>query len=226
MNRSLRFSAPSPATAIAWIALFVVLASTAWAATVPKNSVTTKSIKKNAVNGSKVKNSSLTGADVRNNSLGGADIDESTLQQVPSADKVDGIDSASLVGRDTIVTFNVPMNRGDGDRALAAFGPFTLTGSCFANGPSNFDLRAALTTSSNGGWGFFDGVQDTSFNPGETKYLNNTVALAPNSAQRDIGSLDAFDTASGLAVQGTVYGYGGFSSSNCRYVGVFTVEKP
>lgn len=222
----MRVSTPSPATAIAWIALFVVLASTAWAATAPRNSVTTKSIKKNAVNGSKVKNSSLTGGDVKNNSLGGADIDESTLQQVPSADRIDGIDSSSLVGRDTIVTFNVPMSRGDGERALATFGPFTLTGSCFANGPSNFDLRTTLTTSSNAGWGYFDGVQDTSFNPGEIKYLNNMTALAPNSAQRDTGSLDAFDTASGLSVQGTVYGYGGFPATNCRYIGVLTVVKP
>jgi hypothetical protein len=85
---------PSPAMAVAFIALLAALSGTA-VALPGKNSVDSgdikngqvkgKDIAKNAVTGKKVKNSSLTGADIKNDSLTGSDINESTLGQVPSA---------------------------------------------------------------------------------------------------------------------------------------------
>src|SRR3954454_9464120 len=59
-----RFHRPTPATAIALIALFVALGGTGYAALkLPKNSVGTKQLKNNAVTGAKVKNGTLTADD-------------------------------------------------------------------------------------------------------------------------------------------------------------------
>lgn len=95
---------PSPAMAVAFVALLAALSGTAVAlpgkntvdsGDLKKNAVKNADIAKNAVNGKKVKNSSLasgdvkneslTGGDVKNESLTGSDINESTLGKVPSA---------------------------------------------------------------------------------------------------------------------------------------------
>jgi hypothetical protein len=56
---------------VAYLALFVALGGTSYAATqLPKNSVGTKQIKKGAVTGKKVKDGSLTGADINAGTLG------------------------------------------------------------------------------------------------------------------------------------------------------------
>lgn len=56
---------------IGYLALFVALGGTSYAATqLPKNSVGTKQIKKGAVTGKKVKDGSLTGADINAGTLG------------------------------------------------------------------------------------------------------------------------------------------------------------
>lgn len=68
---SVRLRRPSPALAVALLALFVALGGTGYAAfKLPKNSVGTKQIKNNAVTGAKVKNGSLTGADIKAGTLG------------------------------------------------------------------------------------------------------------------------------------------------------------
>jgi hypothetical protein len=99
---------PSPAMAVAFVALLAALSGTAVAlpgkntvdsGDLKKNAVKNADIAKNAVNGKKVKNSSLasgdvkneslTGDDVKNESLTGSDINESTLGKVPSAATAD-----------------------------------------------------------------------------------------------------------------------------------------
>jgi hypothetical protein len=109
---------PSPAMAVAFIALLAALSGTA-VALPGKNTVDSGDIKRgavkrsdvgrNAVTGAKVRNGSLTGADARNESLTGADVVESSLGKVPSAasadsaatatnaDMLDGLDSAAYV---------------------------------------------------------------------------------------------------------------------------------
>lgn len=89
---------PTFANVTALLALFFVLTSVAWAATLPKNSVGTKQLKKSAVSTSDIKNravsnsklrtNAVTGSKVRSNSLTGSDIDEATLGNVPSASTV------------------------------------------------------------------------------------------------------------------------------------------
>jgi hypothetical protein len=66
---------PSPAMVVACAALAIALGGTAWAATLPRNSVGTAQLKRNAV----------TSVKVRNNTLTGADINEGRLGRVPSA---------------------------------------------------------------------------------------------------------------------------------------------
>jgi hypothetical protein len=84
MNR-FRPRRPSPALAVALLALFVALGGTGYAAfKLPKNSVGTKQIKTNAVTGAKVKNGSLTGAD----------INAGTLGTIPAATHASSADSA------------------------------------------------------------------------------------------------------------------------------------
>jgi hypothetical protein len=85
---------PSPAMAVAFIALLAALSGTAVAlpgkntvdsGDLKRNSVKAADIARNAVTGPKIRNGAVTAAKVRNNSLTGADINESTLGQVPSA---------------------------------------------------------------------------------------------------------------------------------------------
>ena len=92
--RNFLASRPSPAMAVAFVALLAALSGTAIAlpgtntvdsGDIKNGQVRGKDIRRNAVTGAKVKNSALTGADVRNDSLTGLDINESTLGQVPSA---------------------------------------------------------------------------------------------------------------------------------------------
>jgi hypothetical protein len=95
---------PSPATAVAFVALLAALSGTAIAlpgtntvdsGDIINGQVKKKDIRKNAVTGKKVKNGSLGGADVKNDSLKGADINESTLSQVPSANSANTAGTAN-----------------------------------------------------------------------------------------------------------------------------------
>lgn len=60
---------PSPAMVVALIALFVALGGSAYALTVPKNSVGTAQLKDSAVTGAKLHNSAVTSSKVMNGSL-------------------------------------------------------------------------------------------------------------------------------------------------------------
>jgi hypothetical protein len=63
---------PSPAMAVAFIALFVAIGGSSYAVTrLPAGSVGSRQLKKNAVTGAKVKNRSLTASDIKLSSLVG-----------------------------------------------------------------------------------------------------------------------------------------------------------
>ena len=59
-----RLKAPSPAFVVSLIALFVALGGTAYAASLPTNSVGTKQLKNKAVTSSKIKNHAVTAAKI------------------------------------------------------------------------------------------------------------------------------------------------------------------
>jgi hypothetical protein len=77
---------------VALAALSVALAGTAYAASLPRNSVGNRQLKNNAVTSSKVKNDSLTGRDVK----------ESTLGIVPRAAALKGLRYARINSDGTV----------------------------------------------------------------------------------------------------------------------------
>jgi hypothetical protein len=95
---------PSPAMAVAFVALLAALSGTAVAlpgknsvdsGDLRKGAVKRVDIAKNAVTGKKVKGSSLTGSDVKANSIGGSDVNEGSLGKVPSAASADNAANAN-----------------------------------------------------------------------------------------------------------------------------------
>jgi hypothetical protein len=98
------FRRPSPAMAVAFIALLAALSGTA-VALPGKNTVDSGDLKRgavkagdigrNAVTGPKIRNGSVGSADVRNDGLTGTDINEGTLGQVPSANTANSATTAN-----------------------------------------------------------------------------------------------------------------------------------
>jgi hypothetical protein len=95
---------PTPAMAVAFIALLAALSGTAVAlpgtnsvdsGDIKNRQVKGKDLANNAVAAKKVKNGSLTGADIKDDSLTGSDVNESTLGQVPSAANADNATNAT-----------------------------------------------------------------------------------------------------------------------------------
>jgi hypothetical protein len=78
MSLSERVGSHLRGNAIGYVALFVALTGTSYAA----HKITTNQIKRNAIVSKLIKDGQVTSADVADNGLSGADIDESTLQGV------------------------------------------------------------------------------------------------------------------------------------------------
>ena len=148
MREFLASRRPTPAMAVAFVALLAALSGTAVALpgsnSVDSGDIRNKQVKgrdlaNNAVTGKKVKNSAIRSADVGNNSLTGADINETTLRQVPSANSATTAERAGdLAGRK--MHFRVPP--GTAATQVLNIGGFILTATCDAAG----DLSVAATT--------------------------------------------------------------------------------
>jgi hypothetical protein len=106
MHYMRRFSPrkPSPAMAVAFIALLAALSGTAVAlpgkntvdsGDLKKNAVKTRDIARNAVTTPKIRNGAVNSRKVRNNSLTGTDINEGSLGQVPSANSANSANTAN-----------------------------------------------------------------------------------------------------------------------------------
>jgi hypothetical protein len=90
MRNFLATRRPSPAMAVALIALFVALGGSSYAAvTLAKNSVKAKQIAPNAVRASEIKASAVRSAEVRNGSLLAQDFKTGQLPAGPKGDKGD-----------------------------------------------------------------------------------------------------------------------------------------
>ncbi len=82
-----RLSLPSPAMAVAVLALFVALGGTGYAALkLPKNSVSTKQLKKGAVKNADIGANAVTGPKVKRGSLTASDFRAGSLPQGPKGD--------------------------------------------------------------------------------------------------------------------------------------------
>jgi hypothetical protein len=90
MRKRVKLGRPSHATIVSYIALFVALGGSAYAAGhLGKNSVGTKQLKKNSVTNAKIKKGAVTGAKVESHSLTGENIELSSLGTVPRASLAD-----------------------------------------------------------------------------------------------------------------------------------------
>jgi hypothetical protein len=93
MAALLRFS---HATIVAYLALFVALGGTTYAATsLPANSVGTKQLVSGSVTNAKLHNKAVTGAKVADHSLTGTQIDVTTIGTVPNANQLAGAPASS-----------------------------------------------------------------------------------------------------------------------------------
>lgn len=127
------FRLPTPSMLIAMVALFVALTSTAYAASLQKNSVTTKTIKNNAVTGAKIKGSTITGSDIKNDSITGADVNESTLGSVPSAASATSAGTATSAATASSVAANSIDSASVKDRSLTPLDVTHASGSFVLN---------------------------------------------------------------------------------------------
>ena len=83
---------PSPAMAVALVALFMAMGGSAYALV-----VTSGSIKNNTIRSVDVRNRALGGQDVRSNGIGGGAVKESTLGTVPSSFLTEGVNHFAVV---------------------------------------------------------------------------------------------------------------------------------
>lgn len=213
----MRVKRPNSATIIAFVALFALVASTAYAASLPKNSVSNRSIKKNAVTGKKVKNDSLTGKDIKESTL-------STVPKAANAESIGGLSAAQLAKSDSWVTYNVHLPEGQ-ERALVSFGPFTVIARCVVAAPG-VAAQIRVNTTGSGGYLYLvpGAVSDNDFTTPEHKLTTLSTSTPP---ARFTHSFDLMDPASGIAGAGSVKIFLNFGSAEtCRFAGSAVIERP
>jgi hypothetical protein len=151
---------PSPAMALAFVALVAALSGTAIAlpgrngvdsGDIRNGAVKSADIKNNNVRGKDIRNGGVGSADVKNDGLTGADISESSLSKVPSAAAADTATRATSAGAtDGFQRFRKTASATEGadfdaargaapEVALATAGPFALYGKCFEDTAGDAD---------------------------------------------------------------------------------------
>jgi hypothetical protein len=145
--------------AVAFIALLAALSGTAIAlpgkntvdsGDLKKNAVKASDIARNAVTGPKIRNGAVNGAKVQDNSLTGADINESTLGQVPSADRANAANSANTANTaNSANTANRANSAADADTVLRTGGFRALSEgestTLFSRGPLSIVARCSAS---------------------------------------------------------------------------------
>ena len=240
---------PSPAMALAFVALLAALSGTAIAlpgtnsvqsndikrnaVTSPKikrNAVRSSDIKRNAVRSSDIKRGAVRSSDVKNDSLTGSDINESTLGKVPSAGTADQAGAANVAGAagsvSTLVPFG-PVSANEGASAtLATRGPLSVVGTCDANGTDTDAFVELRSTVAALGAGDDD---DGAIAPGTPLVIED--AGASDSPTGGASTSDGYDdqffatVAGSSAISGTVNSTANADSSSCTFSGFVVVVK-
>jgi hypothetical protein len=144
MKALLRFR-PSPAMAVAMVALFVSLGGVSYG--VATGSIDSREIRNNTVSSADIRNNNVRSRDIRdanvvsrdilNNAVTGSDVRESTLAEVPSAGAVDGISAQKV---------NFAGTAGTASATVLNLLGVTFAASC--DGSGDLDVRVS---SANGG---------------------------------------------------------------------------
>lgn len=95
---------PSHGTVVAYLALFIALGGSAFAA---KTAITGKQIKNGTITAADIKKHSIKGFDLANNTLTGAQINEAKLGTVPSATNATNAGNANTVGGVTAAALKI-----------------------------------------------------------------------------------------------------------------------
>ncbi len=164
---------PSPATAIASIALFVSLGGVSYGVAtgsidsreIKNGAVSTKDLKNNDVRSGDIRRGTVNSSDVRDNSLTGADVVESSLGTVPSASSAGSAGSANTAN--TANTANRATTAGTADNVsgripfqvrlssgqtstIATNGPVSIVAECDPNAGVDDQVRLlGATTAAN-----------------------------------------------------------------------------
>jgi hypothetical protein len=196
MRRILRGRRPSPAMAVAMLALFVALGGGAYAATalparsvgndqLRNRSVSNDKLRKHAVTSSKLALNSVAAGRVVNDSLTGADINEKKLGPVDDADKLGGQPASAYqhatrwaLVRGTATDARILAQSGGMSVQRAAAGTYFIgTGASVASQPLAVSLSRASGTG--GGSAVVAPCGGSGNNPGGVNcgQLNTTSAL-------------------------------------------------
>jgi hypothetical protein len=221
---------PSPALAIACVALFVSLGGVSYGVAtgsidsreIKNNTVRSLDLRNNDVRGRDIRNSTIQGRDVALNTLGGSDINESRLGRVPRAANADSATTArtavSVLSQRPIA----PAGVAEGDsRTLAVYGPFTITASCVAAGGDTVS-RVAIATSEAGS----STAADADFGPGDGAVtVDSTTDVAGADPTLEDYSFSGF-APSGRAFTATVSSLANASAGvgACRFHGNVLID--
>jgi hypothetical protein len=169
---------PSPAMAVAFVALLAAVGGTATA--LPgKNTVDSGDIKKGAVKRSEIARNAVNGRKVAKNSITGADVKEGTLGKVGRAETAN---TAGSVGGVTFRPFRYANDGTGAEELILDFGGLTMSASC------NLDVLS-LTAGSKvpdaelGATGAHNTAYDVDFDPGDV------VNLVPDDEDEEVGEL-------------------------------------
>lgn len=203
---------PSPAAAnkrrfnypllMATLAVFFLISSIAFAASLPKNSVSSKQLKKNAVtnakikksavSNAKIKNSAVTSNKVKDDSLTGVDINESSLGTVPSAASTEtsvGPIAVRLQSSASAVDFPTAIAQATAV-PVATVGQLTLYAKCYFNTTTS-ELEGAVFVSTSADGAAAISTDNSRF--GNPDYLNTSTL----ETDREVDSQSAADNTTG-----------------------------
>jgi hypothetical protein len=218
---------PSPALAIACIALFVSLGGVSYGVAtgsidtreirnntirsgdVRNNTLRTFDIRNNEVRGFDVRNSSIQGRDIAFNTLTGADINEATLGKVASATAADNAAAVSVLRP----IAPVGLAEGAAPVPLLTHGPLTLSAACVDDAGSTA-ARLRVQTAEAGSAGSGAPVIEPGSGPVTVGEL-----VDPPAAPRGAESVSVFGWApSGRAITGQ-FGIVADGAGSCRFTG-------
>lgn len=193
---------PTPATVIAFVALFVALGGVSYGfatgsidsreiknetvmtqdirrgavrtADIRNDSIRTEDLRNNEVRGLDIRNSTIRGIEIAVNSITGEDIAESSLGTVPGADTLDGLDSSAFARAGDLGRFSVKLAAGQ-TVVVAAHGQVAVAAQCIDGGVRD-EVRLYATTSSSDA--LMDGVTADA-DPGDDDHLTQADPLTP-----------------------------------------------
>jgi hypothetical protein len=181
---------PSPAMAVAFVALLAALTGTA-VALPGSNNVTSGDIRSGAVTSSDIRNNSIRGGDVRQNTLTGGDVSEGSLGTVPrassagfagfagsagTASRANSSGSADALGQVRVVT-SLDVANPNSDTSLGTVrcpsGTVPIGGGSWASGFLGHNVNTSFPSDDTGGTNDADELPD-----GWEVWMNNTTGSA------------------------------------------------